>query len=133
MGGRGAASGRYFRSWKWHTYGDEYHTVAEFRNIKFIKANEGSTTAPMETRTQGRVYVVINKSGNIKSITYYKGNGMRRKQIDLDHDHLINGEKKRPHTHLGYVHDENGTREPTRREQAMIERIRRLWYNRNGR
>lgn len=131
MGGRGANSGRYRWRGVWHTYGDEYHTVYQYRNIKFIKSNNGSATAPMETQTQGRIYVTVRKDNKIKSITYYRGEGSRRKQIDLDHMHNINGKNEKPHTHMGYVHDEHGSRAPNTKERRMIVRVQRLWYNFN--
>lgn len=129
MGGRGASSGRYKRNGAWHTYGDEYHTVMQRRNVKFVKINQGSATAPMETQTQGRIYVTVNKNDELKSISYYRGNGSRRKQIDLDHKHPVDGEKISPHTHLGYVHDEHGTRAPTKKEKKMIDAVSKMWYN----
>lgn len=131
MGGRGASSGRYKWRGEWHTYGDEYHKVYQYRNIKFIQSNSGSTTAPMETQTQGRVYVMVRSDGGLKSITYYRGNGNRRKQIDLDHYHEINGKKEKPHSHLGYVHDENGSRIPTKMEKRMIATVMRIWYSKS--
>jgi len=36
MGGRGASSGSYKWKGEEHTYGDEYETLYEYRNIKFI-------------------------------------------------------------------------------------------------
>ena len=52
MGGRGASSGI---SKKGKIYGSEYHTILKSGNIKFVKYNEGNTTAPMETMTKGRI------------------------------------------------------------------------------
>ena len=130
MGGRGAASGTYRRNKKVHTYGDEYSTVFQYRNIKFVRVNDGSATAPMETMTQGRVYVTVNANDEIKSITYYSS-GSRYKQIDIDHEHVVDGQKEKPHTHIGYVHAEGGTRKPNKREQRMIDRVIGIWQNRN--
>ena len=107
MGSRGASSGRYRKSGEWHTYGDEYHTIYQYRNIKFVKVNAGSNKAPMETMTSGRVYVTVGDNNELISISYYSGSGKRRKQIDLRHDHLIDGKKEKPHTHIGYLHEEN--------------------------
>lgn len=130
MGGRGASSGA---TYKWRgknqTYGDEYTTVLQHRNIKFVKINSGSTTAPMETRTKGRVYVTIANDNHIKSITYYDKNGKRKKQIDLDHIHPIDGKPEKPHVHLGFNHNENGDRVPSKKERRMIDRVKKLWYN----
>ena len=130
MGGRGASSGRYYYRGAWHTYGDEFHSVYQYRNIKFVKVNEGSNRAPMETTTQGRVYVTVGEDDKLKSITYYSGSGKRRKQIDLTHPHILDGDRIMPHTHLGYIHDENGNRAPTKKETKMIDNVLRIWYNR---
>lgn len=46
MGGRGASSGI---SVSGKVYGSEYHSILKDGNIKFVVANEGSVTAPMET------------------------------------------------------------------------------------
>lgn len=35
-----------------------------------------------------------------------------------------------PHTHLGYVHEEHGSRLPNKREQKMIDRVWNVWQNR---
>lgn len=53
MGGRGSSSGI---SDKGKKYGTEYHTVAQFGEIKVIHMN-GNTSikAPMETMTKNRV------------------------------------------------------------------------------
>ena len=131
MGGRGASSGKYHRGGKVMHYGDEYQMVHESRNIKFVQVKQGSTSAPMETQTQGRIYATLNAENKIKSITYYRGNGNRRKQIDMDHVHNMDGKKLIPHTHSGYLHDEHGTREPTKREKKMIDRVIKIWENRN--
>lgn len=93
MGGRGASFGRYYLGGKWHVYGDEYHSVYQYRNIRFVKVNKGSNTAPLETMTNERVYVTIGENGKLKSITYYTASGKRHKQIDLDHRHEIDGDK----------------------------------------
>ena len=62
MGGRGASFGRYYLGCKWHVYGDEYHSVYQYRNIRFVKVNKGSNTAPLETMTNERVYVTIGEN-----------------------------------------------------------------------
>ena len=124
MGGRGAKSGV---SASGKAYGTEYTTVYQSGNIKFITVNEGSTTAPMETMTKGRVYVTVNKkTKEPQFITYYDKQNKRYKQIDLQHPHKINGIETKPHTHLGYSHREKGDRELTVKEQKMVERVDKL-------
>lgn len=131
MGGRGASSGRYYWRGKWHTYGDEYKSVLQYRNIKFVKTNEGSTTAPMETMTNGRVYVTVGSDDQLKSITYYTGGGSRRKQIDLSHPHNIDGVGEKPHVHIGYKHNEFGDRKLTKREKKLVDLVINVWNNRD--
>lgn len=134
MGGRGARSGIYKLRGENHKYGDEYHTVLQYRNIKFIKANSGSATAPLETQTQGRVYVTIGSNGIPRYITYYTGAGNKKKEIDLEGSpHIVNGETiKPPHTHNGYKHSEFGTHKPNKREQKMIDFVIKTWKNRHS-
>lgn len=126
MGGRGSASGI---SVSGKPYGSEYHTVLQSGNIKFVKPNEGSSNAPLETMTKGRVYVTVNNAGTLKYISYYDTDNKRTKTIDLDKEHkgMI------PHTHHGYLHNENdgikGATKLTTKEKKMVERVHKLWYN----
>ena len=56
MGGRGASSGI---SDSGKRYGTEYKTIAQFGNVKVVRANDGGAKAPMETMTPeiGRAHV----------------------------------------------------------------------------
>lgn len=118
MGGRGASSGMADSG---KPYGSEFHSVWEIGNIKFVKSNVGSAKAPMETMTKNRIYATVNGQNRVKSITFYDDSGKRVKQIDIiGKSHYINGEPVLPHTHAGYVHDENGTIRPTKQEEALI-------------
>ena len=135
VGGRGASSGV---SVKGKLYGTEYKSLLEYKNIKFVKylGNEKTTkpsaTPPMETMTKGRVYVTVNNENKLKSITFYDKNNLRYKQIDrIGKPHYVNGSPMIPHTHLGYWHDENGSRNVTVFERHFIELVRRIWDNRN--
>lgn len=129
MGGRGASSGV---SVKGKPYGSEYHTVLKDGNIKFVKANDGSATAPLETMTRGRVYVTVNESDQLKFISYYDTSNRRVKQIDLDKPH----KGVSPHTHHGYNHSENdsakGFANLTTEEKKLLEKINRIWHNRRN-
>lgn len=51
---------------KGKTYGEEYTTLYQSGNIKFVRYNNGSATTPMETMTDGRVYVTVNAKNEIK-------------------------------------------------------------------
>lgn len=123
MGGRGASSGTSKNGKK---YGTEYTTLLKSGNIKFVRKNEGSASAPMETMTKGRVYVTVNRNNKLKSITYYDNANKRRKQIDLEHYHE---NIKDRHTHEGYEHAESGTHRLTTEERNMVAHIEKLWYN----
>ena len=129
MGGRGASSGM---SVKGKPYGSEFRTLLKVGNIKFVKAVDGAKKTPMETMTRGRIYVTLNKNNNIKSITYYDVENKRTKQIDLDRPH----DKVSPHTHHGYIHNENnstkGYANLTTEEKKMVARVKRIWYNRRS-
>ncbi|MDE6784123.1 MAG: hypothetical protein K2J26_01915 [Ruminococcus sp.] len=129
MGGRGSSSGI---SDKGKPYGTEYTTLYKSGNIKFIKKNEGSSTAPMETMTRGRVYVTVDNKGDLKAITYHDNLNKRNRQIDLDKPHR----GMKPHTHHGYIHNENdsekGAANLTTEERQMVDRITKIWYNRDS-
>lgn len=127
MGGRGASSGM---SAKGKPYGSEFKTIIKDSNIKFVKASNGSATAPLETTTRGRVYVTVNAADELKFISYYDNQNKRTKTIDLTKPH----KGVLPHTHHGYEHFENDSKKGfanlTTEEKAMVERVRKLWYNR---
>lgn len=98
-------------------------------NIKFVRHNDGSATAPMETMSPRRVYVTINENNKIKSIAYFDKSNKRYKQVDLDHSHYVDGKQTSPHTHMGYFHDENGTRELNTEEKKLLEKVKKEWYS----
>lgn len=129
MGGRGASSGM---SVKGKPYGSEFISVLQNGNIKFVKANNGSATSPLETMTRGRVYVTVNAADELKFISYYDNQNKRTKTIDLTKPH----KGVLPHTHHGYEHFENDSKKGfanlTTEEKAMVARVRKLWYNRRS-
>lgn len=130
MGGRGSSSGV---SVKGKAYGTEYTTLHESGNIKFVRYNDSkSSKTPMETMTNRRVYVTIDNRDNISAITYYDEENKRSKQIDLMHPH----KNMIPHTHHGYLHNENdgakGAANLTPKEKRMVESVTDKWYNRRG-
>lgn len=127
MGGRGS---RFGKSVKGKKYGSEFSTLLHVGNIKFVKYNNGATTAPMETRAKNRIYVTVTKQNKVKHIDFYK-NGKRYKQIDvIGKPHYIDGVAVLPHTHFGYKHDENGTYHPTKEENDLIAKVQNMWKNR---
>lgn len=138
MGGRGAASGLKYTKHKGYStygkkYGSEYRTVLQVGHIKFVRPNKGSATAPMETRAGAkRIYVTLDKKRTPKFITTYGKNGHREKQIDLKGKaHFVNGQRvDTPHTHLGYVHSEGGTRtHMTNSEVKLVDKVLKAWDN----
>lgn len=124
MGGRGSSSGV---SSSGKPYGSEYKSLLTYGNIKYVVAREGAPKAPMETMTNNRVYVTLDKNGNPKYISYYDKDNKRRKQIDLDRPH----KGMSPHTHHGYEHNENdspkGAANPTTKEKSLINLINKVW------
>ncbi len=86
----------------------------------------------METMTRGRVYATVNGRDEIAAITYYDNENKRVKQIDLTKPHsgVI------PHTHHGYVHNENDAKKGfahlTTKEKNMVDRVKKEWYNRSN-
>lgn len=109
------------------SYEGEFIEIAQSGEVKIIKYNGDAVTAPMETRTRGRVYATLNKNNDIKHITFYDlETGERIKQIDVfgrTHKNMI------PHVHLGYTHDEYGTRLPNKKENEKIQSILNFWKN----
>lgn len=140
MGGRGAASGaatgeKYHFKGKDYNYGDEFETLLEYGNVKFVKIKEGSPTAPLETsvdpvrKPNGRVYVLIGNKNEIKSINMYGlSDGLRYKEIDKGHRHkgsdLI-------HAHDTYdIHTDQNTRNLRQSEKRFIKLIEKRWKQR---
>ena len=126
MGGRGASSGISKHGKK---YGTQYKTIIASGNIKFVQLRKGAQESLLETRTKGRVYVLVGVNGP-KGIMYYDNNLKRSKRIDLDHSH--NGMK--PHTQHGYYGNDSyngkfGATKLTTKEKKMVARVKRLWDN----
>lgn len=127
MGGRGASSGM---SEKGKPYGSEFRTLLKAGNVKFVKQNAAlNAKDPLETMTKGRIYATINDEGKINAISYYGADGKRVKTINLLH---IHEQFKGVHTHIGYYHDEDGTRALTADEKKLVEFVKKAWYNRHS-
>lgn len=124
MGGRGSSSGV---SVKGKKYGTEYKSLLMYGNIKFVVSLENNTSAPMETMTNNRVYVTLDREGNPKYVSYYDRDNKRKKQIDLDKPHR----GMMPHTHHGYNHNENdnakGATNLTAQEKKLVSLINNVW------
>lgn len=127
MGGRGASSGI---SKKGNKYGTQYKTLFQVGNIKFVTKKTRDSEPLMETMTKGRVYVTVG-GDELKSITYFDNKNKRKKVIDLNHKHL----NTVPHVHDGYLHNEDngakGSRNLTKEERKLFDRVTKIWQNRN--
>jgi len=87
----------------------------------------------METMTKGRIYVMVTTDNKLKAITRYDKSNKRYKQIDLiGQAHMVDGVNIIPHSHLGYWHDEHGTRAPSARDKKVIDKVKKTWDNRHG-
>lgn len=127
MGGRGASSGM---SEKGKPYGSEFRTLLKAGNVKFVKQNAAlNAKDPLETMTKGRIYATINDEGKINAISYYGADGKRVKTINLLHSHE---QFKGVHTHIGYYHDEGGTRALTADEKKLVAFVKKARYNRHS-
>ena len=127
MGGRGASSGTSIRG---NEYGSQWETVEHEGNIKIIKAKDGvqQPETPVETRTKGRIYGVINSKGNLGSIITFDKSNKEAKEISLDHSHS----KLKPHVHTGYLHSGDkteGVRPPNESEMKLIQKVEKIWNN----
>lgn len=139
MGGRGASSGVSRRkgvdgAMKTYKYGEEYKTVLQVGNIKFVKSRDPQNihTAPMETRTKNRTYVYVNDKNQIKGIIFNGKDNLRNRTLHSDHYHIVDGVKTKIHVHMGYFHDEKGTRMATKYELKLLDRVEKIWYNHNN-
>ena len=124
MGGRGSASGVSVSGIK---YGQEYRTVLAIDNIKFVvNVLRRSATLPLETMSAGRnrVYVLVNSSGNIKSIGFYDKSGKKKRQIDFTHVH----QGMNPHVHIGYSHSSKGY-PLSKADEAYLRKVVRIWQS----
>lgn len=131
MGGRGASSGgRQLNDGTYLPYGSEFRTILKAGNVKFVKQNAAvNAKDPLETMTKGRIYATINDNDEINAISYYGKDGKRAKTINLLHSHE---QFKGAHTHIGYYHDEGGTRKLTADEKKLVAFVKKTWYNRHS-
>lgn len=131
MGGRGAGSGLDpypGRGGKMFRYGEEYMTIHQDRDIKYVRPRDSgdSVRVPEETRNPDRIYATIDKQNRVKYITYYDSTGKKAVQIDLLHEHG----GLRPHAHDGVNHAEG--RKLTPKELHDVKTIVQSWENYNG-
>ncbi len=140
MGGNGTSSGT---SKLGRKYGTEYRAVKDrdgkplvVGNIKFVQKTGNDSETLIETMTHGRVYVEVGSGNRPMRIVYFDNDNKRVKQIDLQHPHKMgDGTKLKPHTHHGYLHNENDSKKSgashlTMEEKAMVDRVMAIWKNR---
>ena len=125
MGGRGARF--HDVDSKGYEYGTKYHSFAQVDDIKFIIGNKPDITDnPIESMVAHRKYAVFTEKGVLKSIVFMDKHDARYKQIDFTHSH----DGANPHTHLGYVHKENGTRlKLSRTEKSVYNKVKEFMAN----
>lgn len=137
MGGRGASSGTYRLrvndSELELNYGDEFRGLATFATrLGEVKVLEnkfpGRRKAPMETMTRGRIYAMADRTGHISDIIFFDDDGKRKETW-----HLATYRKSHPHgrsanhKHIGYLHDEGGSRALNKREKRFAKEVKRKW------
>ena len=125
MGGRGASSGI---SDKGNKHGSQYHKVLENENIKFVSKNNRTSETLMETMTKGRIYVEVGGEELLRIVSFDENN--KRK-------HVIERDKRSGewHVHNGYFHSEYGKFQHeslSDSDKSLLEKVRKLWYNKNG-
>ena len=131
MGSRGSASGIFVASIQ-SSLTEEYRCVYKYKNITFIIRNDNVISVPLETMEPRLIYVIIGPDGTVNYIIFYLRDGRKYKQIDIDHHHHIDKgiDLGIRHVHLGYFHNENGTRPMTLGESILVEFVLKLWRNR---
>jgi len=126
MGGRGASSGNSYRLYKKDLkYGEEFKTLLWIDNIKFVKFQLADVAKiPTETMSFGknRIYVILNRKKELKSIATYNKIGLIERQIDLDHDHG----KGCPHIHA-WVDGVRIDDHITNKDIKIYERVINIW------
>lgn len=93
MGGRGKWSKPTANGFTWY----DYHKVFQYRNTHYLVQhdhNDGGISAPVMSKTPNVTYVTLDKDGNPKSISVYKGR-VKQYEIDLDKPH----HGMQPHVH----------------------------------
>lgn len=104
-------------------YGSEFKTLLVDGNIKFVTTRNPNEAvrAPSETRTLGRIYVVITEKGKVQSVTKYDDTGKKSVQIDVLHPHggIV------PHAHD--YDDHTKARPLTQEEDLLVKYVLKKW------
>lgn len=102
MGGRGTSLdvGRYLSRSKAERTG-EYTCIHQEGNVKFLVQNEGKrVTAPVFSNTENRIYVTLNRNGEISGITQYDENHQDVFSIHEKHSNESKGDSFHEHASL---------------------------------
>lgn len=138
MGGRGASSGSYSRGGVPYQYGDEYRTLYEEGNIKFVAIDDRhspnrKTAAPLETRTAGRIYATVNRErGGMHSISVMGDDGRVETQIDYQ-DHKGLGAHAHHWEHPSGNPMRGGAEPMNERERRLYNRVNEIYRKHKGR
>lgn len=94
-------------------------------DILYDIASPKAPTMPIFSNTENKIYAIIGKNGQIKSIGFYDEKHMLIKTIHLDH----NDNKHSQHVHDGdnYHHISGKGRILTDSEHAITNRILNIW------
>ena len=104
----------------------KYHTVLRHNEVRYIMQNDtkNSIKLPETSNSKWAVYAVIEKRGNLRSISFFNGNRKKYKEIDLDKPHnglLIHVHTCDPNTSIR--DDSIPIREPTDEEMTFIQSV----------
>lgn len=102
MGGRGTGLdvSRYLGRSEAERTG-EYSCIHQEGNIKFLVQNEGKrVSVPVFSNTENRIYVTLNREGEISGITQYDKNHRDVFSIHEKHSNEANGDLYHEHTSL---------------------------------
>jgi hypothetical protein len=95
--------------------------------IDFIQdaIQPGAPLTPEFSNSPNKIYALIGKDGEIKSITYYDANHEQTKTIHMDHEH----KGKRPHAHSGM---NTGRKDVslTSSDMELIAKVNKIWKGR---
>lgn len=96
--------------------------------IDFLKdkMSPQAPTMPIFSNTSYKIYVLVGKKGDLKSIGIYDDHHRLKKTIHLDHHEKGVGQ---PHVHDGdaFHHHSGDSRRPTAEEQKLIDSVYSFW------